>query len=90
MKNSTASTLEHDFIGEREIPCNAYYGVQTMRALENFNITGVTMLSEPLFIKSFAFVKNAAAMANRDCGVLDKKLADAILFACDKLIAGEY
>ncbi len=89
MENSNGRT-EHDFIGERQIPDNAYYGVQTLRALENFNITGMTISGEPLFIQAFGYVKKAAAMANRDCGVLDPKIAEAILFACDKLIAGEY
>lgn len=82
--------VEHDFLGTKEIPNNAYYGVQTMRALENFNITGITNTTEPLFIKALGYVKKAAALANRDCGVLDPKIAEAIIFACDKLIAGEY
>ncbi|WP_205502481.1 aspartate ammonia-lyase [Rufibacter psychrotolerans] len=82
--------IEHDFLGEKEIPNTVYYGVQTLRALENFNITGITIASEPLFIVAFAYVKKAAAMANRDLGVLDKKLAEAIIFACDELIAGKY
>jgi aspartate ammonia-lyase len=82
--------IEHDFLGEKEIPDNAYYGVQTLRALENFNITGITNATEPLFIKAFAYVKKAAALANRDCGVLTPELTEAIVFACDKLIAGEY
>ncbi|GAB2534426.1 aspartate ammonia-lyase [Rufibacter soli] len=82
--------IEHDFLGEKEIPNTVYYGVQTLRALENFNITGITNASEPLFIQAFAYVKKAAAMANCDLGVLDPKLADAIMFACDELIAGKY
>ena len=82
--------IEHDFLGEKEIPSNVYYGVQTMRALENFQITGITNASEPLFIEAFAFVKKAAAMANRDCGVLAPELAEAIMYACDQLIAGKY
>ncbi len=82
--------IEHDFLGEKEIPNNAYYGVQTLRAVENFNITGITNANEPLFIQAFGYVKKAAAMANRDCGVLDPKIADAIIFACDELIAGKY
>ncbi len=82
--------IEHDFLGEKEIPNNVYYGVQTMRALENFHITGITNASEPLFIEAFAFVKKAAAMANRDCGVLDTKIAEAIIYACDEIIAGKY
>ncbi|QHL85959.1 aspartate ammonia-lyase [Nibribacter ruber] len=82
--------IEHDFLGEKEIPENAYYGVQTLRALENFNITGITNAQEPFFIKAFAYVKKAAALANRDCGVLDPTIAEAIVFACDELIAGKY
>ncbi len=90
MPNQPTSRTEHDFIGEKDIPASAYYGVQTARALENFNITGITMSKEPLFIQAFGYVKKAAALANRDCGILEPKLADAIVFACDKLIAGEY
>ncbi len=90
MENNKSGRVEHDFIGEREIPNTAYYGVQTLRALENFNITGITVSGEPLFIKAFGYVKKAAAMANRDCGALDAKRAEAIIFGADKLIAGEY
>lgn len=82
--------LEHDFLGEREIPNEVYYGVQTLRARENFNITGIPLSTQPQFIKAFGAVKKAAAFANRDCGVLDKGLADAIAFASDKLMQGEY
>ncbi|WP_181307730.1 aspartate ammonia-lyase [Rufibacter sp. XAAS-G3-1] len=87
---NATTRIEHDFLGEKEIPNTAYYGVQTLRALENFNITGITNASEPLFIVAFAYVKKAAAMANRDLGVLDKIIAEAIIFACDELIAGKY
>jgi aspartate ammonia-lyase len=82
--------LEHDFLGERELPDDVYYGVQTLRAKENFDITGIPLSTQPMFIKAFGAVKKAAAFANRDCGVLDAKLADAIAFASDKLMAGEY
>jgi len=88
--NESSYRLEHDFLGEREIPNTAYYGVQTLRALENFNITGITNAREPTFIQAFGYVKKAAALANRDLGVLEPKLAEAIVYACDKLIAGEY
>jgi aspartate ammonia-lyase len=81
---------EHDFLGEREIPDACYYGVQTLRAKENFDITGIPLSSQPLFIKAFGAVKKAAAFANRDCGVLDPKLAEAIAFASDKLMQGEF
>jgi len=81
---------EHDFLGEKQIPNTAYYGVQTLRAVENFNITGITNAKEPLFIQAFGYVKKAAAMANQECGVLDAKIAEAIMYACDQLIAGKY
>lgn len=82
--------IEHDFLGEREIDNSNYYGVQTLRALENFNITGLQISNEPLFIESFAYVKKAAALANFDCGVLSKVVTDAIVFACDEILAGKY
>ncbi|OKL38885.1 aspartate ammonia-lyase [Pontibacter flavimaris] len=81
---------EHDFLGEMEIPNSAYYGIQTTRALDNFNITGLPISREPLFIQAFGYVKKAAALANRDCGVIKPEIAEAICKACDKLIAGEY
>jgi aspartate ammonia-lyase len=81
---------EHDFLGEKDIPSEVYYGIQTARAIENFHITGTPISKEPLFIKSFAYVKKAAALANQQCGVLSKEVTDAIVHACDKLIAGEY
>jgi aspartate ammonia-lyase len=81
--------MEKDFLGEREIPDDAYYGVQTLRGKENFHITGIPMSAEPYFVKAFGYAKKAAALANRDLGVLDAKVADAIVGACDRLIAGE-
>ncbi len=82
--------IEHDFLGEREIDNTSYYGVQTLRALENFNITGLPISREPLFIEAFAHVKKAAALANFDCGVLTKEVTDAIAYACDQLLTGKY
>lgn len=81
---------EHDFLGEREIANTVYYGIQTLRAIENFHITGIPISKEPLFIQGLGYVKKAAALANRDCGVLDAKLTAAIVYASDKLINGEY
>ena len=82
--------IEHDFLGEKEIPDEVYYGVQTARALDNFHITGIPISKEPLLIQGFGYVKKAAAMANRDCGVLAPEIAEVICRASDKLIAGEY
>ncbi|HET6265998.1 MAG TPA: aspartate ammonia-lyase [Usitatibacter sp.] len=85
-----AFRIEKDFLGEKRIPEDAYYGVQTLRGKENFHITGVPMSLEPNFVKAFGYVKKAAALANRDLGVVDKKVANAIAAACDRLIAGEF
>jgi aspartate ammonia-lyase len=84
------SRIEKDFLGERELPDDVYYGVQTLRGRENFNITGLKLYREPDMIKAFAYVKKAAAMANRDLGVLPADKAEAIMKACDRLIAGEF
>ncbi len=84
-----ATRIERDFLGTREIPADAYYGVQTLRGAENFHITGIPMSTEPYFVKAFGYVKKAAALANRDLGVLDITIANAIATACDRLIAGE-
>lgn len=78
---------EHDFLGELEIPDNAYYGVQTMRAMENFQITGYT--ADPLFIKALGMVKKAAALANIKIGLLDEKIGNAMVQACDDIISGK-
>ncbi|EMX7414507.1 aspartate ammonia-lyase [Campylobacter upsaliensis] len=81
---------EHDFIGELEISDDVYYGVQTFRALENFHMSGRSLKNYPFFIKAFAQVKKAAALANKEVGVLDADKADALAKACDRLIAGEF
>jgi len=80
---------EKDFLGEKRIPDEAYYGVQTLRGKENFHITGIPMSTEPCFVQALGYVKKAAALANRDLGALDRKVADAIAKACDRLIAGD-
>lgn len=87
---TTATRTEHDFLGELAIPDEVYYGIQTFRAKENFNITGMPISNEPLLIKAFAYVKKAAALANKDCGVLEPTVAYAICFACDELLTGKY
>ncbi|WP_348824487.1 aspartate ammonia-lyase [Flavobacterium aestuarii] len=81
---------EHDFLGELEIPDHLYYGIQTFRAVDNFNITGIPISKAPLFIKALGYVKKAAAMANLDCGALDAKVVEAICYACDQIIAGKF
>ncbi len=88
--NPTHTRLEHDFIGEKEIPNEVYYGVQTLRALENFNITGQRISQEPFFVQALAYVKKGAALANRELGVIDPSIAGYIIQACDRIIAGEF
>ncbi|NQW29293.1 MAG: aspartate ammonia-lyase [Ignavibacteria bacterium] len=82
--------IEKDFLGEREISNDLYYGVQTVRALENFPITGIQIARTPVFIVGLAYVKKAAAMANRDLGVLEPDKAEAIMAACEDVISGKY
>ena len=79
---------EHDFLGEMEVPDDVYYGVQTLRARENFNITGEKL--DPDFIKAMAIVKKAAAMANMATGRLEEKIGQALVAAADEVIAGKW
>lgn len=88
MGKETEYRVEHDSIGEKQIPRDAYYGVQTLRAAENFFITGLKI--HPEFINSFAQMKKAAAITNFEVGRLDKKRADAIVQACDEIVEGKF
>ena len=80
---------EHDFIGIKTIPPDAYWGVHTARAVENFPITGHSVAHMPELIRAFAFVKKAAAHANLALGAITEIQATAIAQACDDLIAGQ-
>lgn len=80
--------LEHDLLGTKEVPINAYYGIQTQRALENFPITGYQPHKE--LVLAFAMVKKAAAQANMKVGQLDKEKADAIIQAADEILEGKF
>lgn len=81
--------LEHDSLGQREIPLGAYYGVQTKRAMENFAISGLHVSNFEHLIEAFAFVKKAAAMANCELDALDEPKMQAICSACDELLEGK-
>jgi aspartate ammonia-lyase len=87
---SGRTRLEHDLLGEKEVPEESYFGVQTLRAMENFNITGVNLSFYPVLIESLAMVKMAAAKANFELGLLDKPVYKAIVQACDEIIKGKY
>ena len=81
--------VEHDLLGKREIPNNAYYGVQTVRALENFAISGVPLRNFAHFVNALAYVKKAAAQANAELKFMPKPQKDAIVAACDEILAGK-
>ena len=87
---AAGARLEHDLLGEREIPGAAYWGVHTLRAVENFPITGVPIGHFPELVKALAMVKQAAARANRKLGHLPRAKAEAIEQACDAIITGRY
>ncbi|HMO14272.1 MAG TPA: aspartate ammonia-lyase [Pirellulaceae bacterium] len=81
--------IEKDMIGEKELPIEAYYGIQTLRALENFPISGVPINFHPELIRALAMVKQAAALANEELGLLPSPLAGAIVAACREIMAGQ-
>ncbi len=81
---------EHDLLGDKNVPSAAYYGVHTLRAKENFDITGISIAVYPDLIRALAQIKKAAALANQQLGLLDPKLATAIAAACDEIVAGKY
>jgi aspartate ammonia-lyase len=83
-----ATRREHDLLGDRDVPQEAYYGVHTLRAVENFPITGVSISIYPSLIEALASIKAAAAGANAELGLLDAARRDAIVAACDELRAG--
>lgn len=78
---------EQDSIGIKRIPRDAYYGVQSLRAMENFSITGRKL--HPEMIRSLARLKKACAIANGEAGVMEQKIADAIILACDRIVEGQ-
>lgn len=86
---SGTTRTEHDLLGEREVPVESYYGVQTLRAMENFNITNSTLSAYPAIIEGLALVKEAAAEANHELGILPKEIKDAIVQACHELREGK-
>jgi aspartate ammonia-lyase len=88
-QNAPKMRLEHDFLGEMEIPANIYYGIQTMRALENFYVSGQPISTFPEFIRALAWIKKAAAKANAKLGVLPENIEKGICAACDDIIEGK-
>jgi aspartate ammonia-lyase len=81
--------IEHDLLGERQVPADVWYGIHTLRALQNFPISGTPISAYPHLIDALAAVKQAAALANRDLGLLDDARCDAIVDACHAIRRGE-
>lgn len=78
--------IEEDLLGTREVPSDAYYGIHTLRAIENFPISGRLVQSVPEFVRAMAQVKKASALANKELGALPYDIADAIIAGCDQLL----
>jgi aspartate ammonia-lyase len=89
MKALSVMRIEHDLLGDREIPAEAYWGIHTLRAIENFPITGTPISHYPSLIRALAEIKMAAALTNRELGLLDPAIAEAIVAACREIQAGE-
>jgi aspartate ammonia-lyase len=85
----SATRNEHDLLGERDIPADAYYGIHTLRAVENFPVSGTPISIYDDLIRALAAIKEAAAMANQELGLLDKARADAIVKACGEIRTGK-
>ena len=81
--------MEHDLLGEREVPMDAYYGVHTLRALENFPISGIPISTYPNMVRALACVKQACALANHELELLEEEHANAIVKACEEIRAGK-
>ncbi len=86
---ATETRQEHDLLGYRNVPNQVYYGIQTMRGLENFNISGISLNFYPVLVEALAMVKKAAAMANHDLKLLDDDVAGAIIAACTEIKNGK-
>ena len=87
-ENEMEFRVEKDSIGTKDVPENVYYGVQSLRAAENFHITGLNM--HPEIINSLAYIKKAAAITNCEAGLLDKRRTQAIVQACDEILEGRF
>ena len=86
---TTVTRTEVDFLGSMEVPADAYWGVQTARAIENFPITGQKISNMPNLIRALAHIKKAAASVNSELGAISSAHARAIVQACDEIVAGQ-
>lgn len=90
MENEKKFRVESDLLGELQVPAEAYYGVQTQRAINNYKISGKHMCDYPEYVKAIAYVKLAAAEANHELGQLPDDVADAMCRACREIIDGKF
>lgn len=82
----TVTRKEVDLLGEREVPADAYWGIHTLRAVENFNISNAVISDVPDFVRGMVMVKKATALANGELGAIPDKIAKAIVAACDEIL----
>lgn len=85
-KNTAATRIEEDLLGERHVPAEAYYGIHTLRAIENFNISNVTISDVPEFVRGMIYTKKAAALANKELGAIPSQVGEYIIKACDLIL----
>lgn len=78
--------IEVDLLGQREVPNDAYWGIHTLRAIENFNISDSVISDVPEFVRGMVMVKKATALANGELGAIPKKVSKAIVQACDEIL----
>src|SRR3954451_22085890 len=85
----TEYRIEHDLLGDKPVPADAYYGIHTLRAVENFPITGSPISIYADLIRALACIKEAAAMTNHELGLLDDARKDAIVKGCEEIRSGK-
>ena len=85
-QDEKSTRIEHDLLGERHVPASAYYGIHTLRAMENFTISNMTISDVPEFVRGMVMTKKAATLANKELGVIPQDVADYILKACDLIL----
>ena len=90
MENLNEKRIEHDLLGQRELPADALYGIQTLRGVENFSISSFHLSQYPAFIQGLAYTKQAAADANHQLGLLTDEQYAGIKAACEDILAGKY
>ena len=88
--NNKEFRIESDLLGDLQVPANAYYGVQTQRAVNNYHISNTRMCDYPDYVIAMAYVKLAAVETNRELGEIDGAICDAMAQACREIIDGKF